>query len=50
MTIYAIGLRVSELINLRVTDIDRQRRLICVRQGKDHKDRRVMLWQCPEHC
>ena len=43
MTIYAAGLRVSELINLRVTDIDRQRQLICVRQGKGHKDRHVML-------
>jgi integrase/recombinase XerD len=43
MTIYAAGLRVSELINLRVTDIDRQRQLIGVRQGKGHKDRQVML-------
>jgi integrase/recombinase XerD len=43
MTIYAAGLRVSELINLRVTDIDRQRQLICVRQGKGHTDRQVML-------
>jgi len=43
MTIYAAGLRVSELINLRVTDIDRQRQIICVRQGKGHKDRQVML-------
>ena len=43
MTIYAAGLRVSELINLRVTDIDSQRQLICIRQGKGHKDRQVML-------
>jgi integrase/recombinase XerD len=43
MTMYAAGLRVSELIHLQVTDIDSQRQLICVRQGKGHKDRRVML-------
>ncbi len=43
MTIYAAGLRVSELISLPVTDIDRQRQLICVHQGKGHKDRQVML-------
>ena len=43
MTIYAAGLRVSELTTLRVTDIDRQRQLISIRQGKGHKDRQVML-------
>jgi integrase/recombinase XerD len=43
MTIYAAGLRVSELTNLRVTDIDSERQVICVRQGKSHKDRQVML-------
>ena len=43
MTIYAAGLRVSELTNLKVTDIDSPRQVICVRQGKGHKDRQVML-------
>jgi len=43
MTIYAAGLRVSELANLRVADIDSAREVIYVRQGKGHKDRQVML-------
>jgi site-specific recombinase XerD len=43
MTIYAAGLRVSELINLRVTDIDSQRQLIGIGQAKGHKDRQVMF-------
>jgi integrase/recombinase XerD len=42
-TTYAAGLRVSEVANLRPTDIDSQRQLIIVRQGKGRKDRLVML-------
>jgi len=43
VTIYAAGLRVSELTNLQVTDIDSSRQVISVRQGKGRKDRQVML-------
>jgi len=42
-TIYAAGLRVSELISLTVKDIDSARMVIHVRQGKGRKDRFVML-------
>jgi integrase/recombinase XerD len=42
-TAYATGLRVSELTHLRLTDIDSQRMVIRVDQGKGQKDRYVML-------
>lgn len=42
-TAYATGLRVSELVGLRVEDIDSRRMVIRVRQGKGRKDRYVML-------
>jgi integrase/recombinase XerD len=42
-TIYATGLRVSEVAHLRLPDINSQRQVIVVRQGKGHKDRLVML-------
>jgi site-specific recombinase XerD len=43
MTAYAAGLRTSEVTHLRVKDIDSQRMVIHVQQGKGRKDRYVML-------
>jgi len=40
---YACGLRVSEVVALKVSDIDSKRRLIRIEQGKGRKDRYVML-------
>ena len=42
-TMYGAGLRVSEVANLKVADVDRERHVIWVRGGKGHKDRQVML-------
>jgi site-specific recombinase XerD len=43
MTAYAAGLRVSEVVALRLDDIDSRRMVIRVRHGKGRKDRYVML-------
>lgn len=43
MTTYAAGLRVSEVVNLQITDIDSDRMSVLVRQGKGCKDRYSML-------
>jgi len=42
---YACGLRIGELLRLRVTDIDGGRMVLLVRQGKGRKDRLVPLSQ-----
>ena len=42
-TMYGGGLRVSEVTNLRVCDIDGIRKVIWIRDGKGNKDRQVML-------
>lgn len=41
--LYGAGLRLSELLELRVKDIDMERREITVREGKGDKDRRTMV-------
>ena len=43
MTLYSTGLRRSEVARLKVNDIDSQRMVIHVRQGKGRKDRDVPL-------
>ena len=43
MTCYGAGLRVSEAVALKVSDIDGKRKLIRVEQGKGQKDRYAML-------
>ena len=42
-TAYAAGLRASEVVGLKVADIDSSRMLILVRHGKGAKDRTAML-------
>ncbi len=41
--IYAGGLRISEAINMQVTDIHSDRGLILIRNGKGRKDRTTLL-------
>jgi site-specific recombinase XerD len=53
MTAYSAGLRLSETVNLLVSDIDNERMVIRVRQSKRNKDRYTMLspvlWEMLRH-
>jgi len=40
---YSAGLRISEIVNLKMQDIDKERMVINIRQAKGRKDRQVML-------
>lgn len=42
---YSVGLRVSEIVNLRISDIDPKRMLIHIKNAKGRKDRIVPLSQ-----
>lgn len=43
MTAYSAGLRIGETVHLQVTDLDSERMVIRVRQGKRKKDRYTIL-------
>jgi integrase/recombinase XerD len=43
MLIYSAGLRVGEVVRLHISDIDGNRRLVHVKQGKGRKDRYTIL-------
>jgi integrase len=45
MTAYSAGLRVDELIHLKLSDVDPERMMIRVEQGKGKKDRYTILSQ-----
>jgi site-specific recombinase XerD len=40
---YGSGLRVSEAVRVRIADVDRERLMLRVKQGKGHKDRYTVL-------
>lgn len=43
MVVYGAGLRVSEALNLKVSDIDRDRQTLLIRNPKNKRDRYVPL-------
>ncbi len=44
-TIYSLGLRLNEALNLQVSDIDAKRMLVHIHRGKGAKDRLIPLPQ-----
>lgn len=42
-TFYSTGMRCGELVNLKVYDLDTERRIVTIRQGKGRKDRVVPI-------
>lgn len=42
-TIYSCGLRISEAINLKISDIDSKRMMVRIENSKGNRDREVML-------
>jgi len=49
MTAYATGLRVSELVRLKISAIDSERMMVRVELGKGRKDRYTILSPRPAH-
>jgi integrase len=47
-TTYARGLRIGEVVRLRVADIDSGRGVLHLRQSKGNKDRQVPLSPCSQ--
>lgn len=43
VTMYSTGLRISELLGLKLTDIHSDRKLVLIREGKGRKDRTTIL-------